>query len=133
MSTPTDTGHDTQLALFAAAVAAAVGVEPSPSSPGNPLRAVRLDRTTRHSYRPDCPNKAKRGPERIAELFEIAGQERAAIARLINCVAQLHAVQDAKDDLGRLSPVEVRAALERRHLALVQPSHDEASPTGRGA
>ncbi len=55
-----------------------------------------------------------RTPEKIAELFVIAGREVEAIEQLTGCVAQLHEVQAAKVQLASLTPAEVRAALEFR-------------------
>jgi hypothetical protein len=56
----------------------------------------------------------RRTPEKIAELFAIAGREIEAIEQLTGCVAQLHEVQAAKVELASLTPAEVRAALEFR-------------------
>ena len=63
-----------------------------------------------------------RGPEQIAELFEIAGRETEAIRQLSGCVAELLEVQAARDTLKALTPAEVRAALEYRQLALREPT-----------
>ncbi len=59
-----------------------------------------------------------RSTEQIAQLFEIASKEDEAIRQLGGCVALFDEVQRAKDALKRLSPAEVRSALEYRRLAL---------------
>jgi hypothetical protein len=61
---------------------------------------------------------AARTPERIVELFAIAGREVEAIEQLTGCVEQLHEVQAAKAQLATLTPAEVRAALELRRGTL---------------
>jgi len=57
-------------------------------------------------------------PKEIAELFEIARREGAAIRQLSGCVAALQEVQAAKESLKALTPVEVRAALEYRRTSV---------------
>ena len=55
-----------------------------------------------------------RRPDKVAELFAIAGREIEAIEQLTGCVAQLHQFQAAKAQLATLTPAEVRAAPEFR-------------------
>lgn len=66
----------------------------------------------------DIEDGESRTPERIAELFAIAGRETEAIEQLTGCVAQLHEVQAAKAQLASLTPAEVRVALEFRRGSL---------------
>jgi hypothetical protein len=55
-----------------------------------------------------------RTPEKIAELFAIAGRETETIEQLTGCVARQHEVQAANAQLVGLTSAEVRAALELR-------------------
>ena len=68
---------------------------------------------------PEARVTGSRTPRDVAELFDIAAGEKDAVQRLNGCVAQLTRAQAAKEALSRLTPAEVRQALEYRHRRCV--------------
>lgn len=61
------------------------------------------------------------GPDRVADLFDVAGQEAATIAALDEAMGRLHAVQAAKLRLAQLAPETLRAGLRARTRRLSAP------------
>ncbi|MFC3689258.1 hypothetical protein [Aquipuribacter hungaricus] len=60
----------------------------------------------------------ERATAEVARLFEIVGREGEAIGQLDGCVSLLRDVQQAKAELGRLTPTQLRAGLRYRQALL---------------
>ncbi|MGB3763719.1 MAG: hypothetical protein WA966_10885 [Ornithinimicrobium sp.] len=57
--------------------------------------------------------------DEVTTLFEMVGHERDVVSRLWRCVEDLRTVQDSKDALAAIQPVELSRALDRRRLRLM--------------
>lgn len=62
----------------------------------------------------------QRGPERVAELLELAGREPQVIRQITDCLEQLTQTQSAKRELCELTSAEVQDAVEYRRSISVR-------------